>query len=104
MKVTWKLQDGREIMADVAAGTTIKDAGMANNVPHILGECGGCMSCATCHVVVDPDWISAVGMADEMENEILDTTEAPRQENSRLSCQITMSEALDGLKLLVPQA
>ncbi len=103
MKVTWKLHDGREIVADVAAGTTLKDAGMANNVPHILGECGGCMSCATCHVVVDPEWGAAVGGPDDMENDILDTTEAPRQENSRLSCQITMSEALDGLKLLVPQ-
>jgi len=104
MKVTWKLQDGREIVADVAAGTTLKDAGMAHSVPHILGECGGCMSCATCHVVVDPDWAAAVGGPDDMETEILDTTEAPRQENSRLSCQIVMSETLDGLTLLIPEA
>lgn len=104
MKVIWKLQDGREIVAEVAAGTTIKDAAMTHNVPHILGECGGCMSCATCHVVVEPDWVAAVGAPDDMENEILDTTEAERQKNSRLSCQIVMNEAMDGLTLLVPES
>lgn len=102
MKVTWKLDDGREIVADVEEGTTLKDAAMSNDVPYILGECGGHMSCATCHVVVPDEWALAVGVPCDFEDAILDATEAPRQDTSRLSCQINMSAALDGLILQVP--
>ena len=102
MKVTWKLEDGGEIVADVAAGMTLKDAAMANDVPHSLGECGGNMSCATCHVVVAPEWVTKTGAPEEFEDAILDATEAPRQETSRLSCQITMSVELGGLVLSIP--
>ena len=103
MKVTWRQEDGSEITADVAAGETLRDAGMAADVPHILGECGGNMSCGTCHVVVTGAWADKVGGPGEFEDVILDTTEAERQENSRLSCQIEMSPALDGIVLLVPK-
>ncbi len=103
MKVTWKLADGSEIHADVAPGTTLKDAGLDNGVPHILGECGGSMSCGTCHVVVAPDWVAAAGAPGEFEDAILDTTEAPRQPASRLSCQLEMRDALDGIVLFVPE-
>ena len=56
MKVTWELADGTEIAADVTEGTTLKDAALAAGVPGILGDCGGNLSCATCHVVVPDDW------------------------------------------------
>jgi len=102
MKVTWKVEGGDEISAEVEAGLTLKDAAMANDVPYILGECGGAMSCATCHVVVAPDWVTATGEASDFEEAMLDMTEAPRQEGSRLSCQISMSADLDGLVLTVP--
>ncbi len=102
MKVTWKLEDGREIAADVDAGVTLKDAAMANDVPHILGDCGGNMSCATCHVIVASQWVAQTGTPEEFEDAVLDATEAPRQETSRLSCQITMTAELDGLVLNVP--
>ncbi|MCB1355004.1 MAG: (2Fe-2S)-binding protein [Maritimibacter sp.] len=104
MKVTWELADGTEIVAEnVAEGTTLKDAALANNVPLILGDCGGNLSCATCHVVVAEDWAEAVGGPEETEDFMLDATEAPREARSRLSCQIEMSAALDGVRLRVPQ-
>lgn len=102
MKVTWKVEGGETISADVAAGVTLKDAAMANSVPYILGDCGGSMSCGTCHVVVASGWSAATGVPGEFEDAVLGTTEAPRQGHSRLSCQIAMCEELDGLELIVP--
>jgi 2Fe-2S ferredoxin len=65
---------------------------------NIKAECGGALSCATCHVYVDPDWTAAVGQPSEEEEDMLDTVGDVRP-NSRLSCQILMSDALDGLKV-----
>ncbi len=100
--VTWRLPDGSEIKAEVKDGLSMMEGAVAANVPHVIGECGGCLSCATCHVYVHPDWVSAVGEIDDMQDAMLDATEAERQDNSRLSCQITSSAALDGLVLIVP--
>ena len=72
-------------------------------VDGIIGECGGSMSCATCHVVVDPGWSDRAGGASPFEEDMLDITEAGRQPTSRLSCQIRMSAALDGIVVSVPQ-
>ena len=102
-KVTWVLADGREITAEVPAGHSMMEAAVANNVPGVIGECGGCLSCATCHVYVDPAWYPKTGVPDEMEAEMLELTLAERRETSRLSCQIAASPALDGLVLRVPQ-
>ena len=102
-KVTWVLKSGREISAEVPLGHNLMEAAVANNVPDVIGECGGCMSCATCHVYVDPAWVEKTGKPDEMESEMLELTLVQRAETSRLSCQITVSPALDGLVLRVPQ-
>jgi ferredoxin, 2Fe-2S len=101
-KVTWQLPDGSEISADVADGLSMMEGAVANNVANVIGECGGCLSCATCHVYVHPDWQSKTGEMEDMEDAMLDATEAERQDNSRLSCQITASGDLDGLVLIVP--
>ncbi len=101
-QVSWQLPDGSEIKANVADGLNMMEAAVANNVPNVIGECGGCLSCATCHVYVHPDWLAKTGAIEDMEDAMLDATEAERQENSRLSCQITASGALDGLVLIVP--
>lgn len=101
-KVTWILQDGREIVADVPVGHNLMEAAVANNVPDVIGECGGCLSCATCHVYVDPAWFEKTGGPGDMENDMLEITTAERREMSRLSCQITASDSLDGLVLRVP--
>lgn len=102
-KVTWKLPNGKEIVADVDVGTTLMEAALDNDVPEIIGECGGCLSCATCHVFVDEAWFSKAGELDDMEDAMLDVTDVEKKpDSSRLSCQITMSDELDGIVLHVP--
>jgi 2Fe-2S ferredoxin len=101
-KITWQLPDGSEISADVADGLNLMEGAVANNVPHVIGECGGCLSCATCHIYVHDDWRAKTGEMEDMEDAMLDATEAERTDNSRLSCQITASADLDGLVLIVP--
>lgn len=92
---------------DVAAtlGATVMDTAVKNGVPGIVAECGGFLSCASCHVHVDQAWIDRVGRAedsdDELESEILDGAMAERQPGSRLSCQIVVDEQLDGLLVQV---
>ncbi|GAB4361572.1 MAG: 2Fe-2S iron-sulfur cluster-binding protein [Oricola sp.] len=103
MRVTWKLADGREITGEVADGINMMEAAVANNVPRVIGECGGNLSCATCHVYVDEAWREATGEAGEYEDAMLDVAEAERLPSSRLSCQIVASPELDGLVLIVPE-
>ncbi|GAA6164490.1 2Fe-2S iron-sulfur cluster-binding protein [Pelagimonas sp. KU-00592-HH] len=103
MKATWKLADGTEISAEIANGTNMMQAALDNNIPGVIGECGGCLSCATCHVYVDGAWLDKTGSADDFEDAMLDVAEAERTDASRLSCQIEASDALDGLVLIVPQ-
>lgn len=102
MNVTWKLPDGSEIKADVATGINMMEAAVANNVPQVIGECGGNLACATCHVYVEESWAARTGDADDFEDAMLDATEAPREATSRLSCQIVADDALEGLVLIVP--
>lgn len=103
MKATWILPDGTEKSADVPAGNNLMEAAVAANIPNVIGECGGTLSCATCHVYVDDAWRAKTGEAGDFEDAMLDVTEAERTEASRLSCQIEMSDDLDGIVLRVPQ-
>jgi len=103
MQATWILPDGRAVTADVKAGQNLMEAAVAHHIPNVIGECGGSLSCATCHVVVDPAWADKTGSVGTFEDAMLDVAEAERQETSRLSCQIKMSADLDGLILHVPQ-
>ena len=103
MKATWILADGREITADVKPGLNLMEAAVAANVPGVIGECGGSLSCATCHVLVANASASRTGGPATFEDSILDATEADRTAHSGLSCQITMSAAIDGIVLHVPQ-
>ncbi len=101
-KVTWVLKDDKKITADVPVGHNLMEAAVANNVPNVIGECGGCLSCATCHVYVDGDWYLKTGQVSDMEDEMLEITVAERKPFSRLSCQIHSAPELDGLILHVP--
>lgn len=101
-KISWNLANGSIITAEVADGTNLMNAAVANNVTGVIGECGGCLSCATCHVYVDAAWTDRVGRPDDNEGAMLEITEAPKTDHSRLSCQITSSPVLDGLVLHVP--
>lgn len=102
MRVTWTLQDGSTVSANVAPGTNMMEAAVTNNVSGVIGECGGSLSCATCHVYLAEDWAHRAGDVGDFEDAMLDATEAERSETSRLSCQIVAEEALDGLHLIVP--
>lgn len=100
--VHWILPNGYRISDEVAAGSNLMDAALLNGIPGVVGECGGCLSCATCHVYVDFDWLSACPPLQEDENAMLDIVAAPRQANSRLSCQLSASAGLDGIVLHAP--
>lgn len=102
MIVNWTLADDRRISADVPAGQTLMEAAQAHDVTGVIGECGGNMACATCHVVVDPRWSALAGTPDTFEDSMLDVADAAREPTSRLSCQIRMRAVLDGIELRVP--
>lgn len=102
MKATWILPNGQSITVEVKPGLTLMEAAVANRVPDILGDCGGNLACATCHVVVAQDWVAKTGTPGAMEDPMLDITDAARQPHSRLSCQLTMTAELDGIVLHIP--
>lgn len=102
MQATWKLPNGQTITLDVAEGMNLMQAAVARGIAGVVGECGGSLSCATCHVVVDPDWADRTDPPTPFETDMLDITEADRQPTSRLSCQLRMSAALDGIVVHVP--
>lgn len=93
---------GTERTVDAQVGSTVMETALRNGVPGIDAECGGACSCATCHVYVDPAWQAAVGKPSPMEDDMLDFARDV-QPNSRLSCQIKVTEALDGLIVRTPE-
>ncbi|MEM7171363.1 MAG: 2Fe-2S iron-sulfur cluster-binding protein [Pseudomonadota bacterium] len=93
--------DGETVEVDAKDGETVMEAGR-DALVGIEGTCGGCISCATCHVILEPDWYEKVGAPDEDEEDMLDLA-LGREERSRLGCQITMSDDLDGLRCVVPE-
>jgi 2Fe-2S ferredoxin len=102
-KITYIEHDGTEHVIDVADGLTVMEGAVKNNVPGIDADCGGACACATCHVYVDPAWTEKVGGPEGMEESMLDFAEDV-EENSRLSCQITVSPELDGLVVRMPRS
>jgi 2Fe-2S ferredoxin len=103
-KVVFITLDGAQRVVDAHVGESVMAAAVRNGIPGIIGECGGNCSCATCHVYVDDDFATSVGGAKDMEDDLLDLGVADRRENSRLSCQIAVTEELDGLTVHVPEA
>ena len=95
--------DGEQFEADVPAGSTVMDGALNNGIDGILAECGGAMSCATCHVYIDEAWTSKVEAPTAMEIDMLEVVSNPK-ENSRLSCQVTVTEAMEGLKVHLPES
>ncbi len=91
---------GEEQTIEAKAGVSVMEAIRDNGFDELLALCGGCCSCATCHVYVDPAFASVVTPLSEDENDLLDSTDH-RTENSRLSCQLEISDAMDGLKITI---
>ena len=100
VKLTFIQPDGASQTVEADAGATVMEAAKQNDVPGIDAECGGACACATCHVYVDAQWVDKVGTPDPMEEDMLDFAFDVRKE-SRLSCQIKITDALDGITFLV---
>jgi 2Fe-2S ferredoxin len=101
-KITYIEHNGTEHVVDVPRGNSVMEGAVKNMIPGIDADCGGACACATCHVYVDPAWTEKVGGPSAMEQSMLDFAEDVR-ENSRLSCQIPVTEALDGLVVRMPE-
>jgi len=101
--VTYIEHDGTEHRIEVEEGHSVMQGAVDSNVPGIDADCGGECACATCHVYVDEAWLARTGTPSEQEASMLSfaATAAP---NSRLSCQISMTPALDGLVVRMPEA
>jgi len=102
-KVTYIENGGAEHVVDVKSGLSVMEGAIRNNVPGIDADCGGACACATCHVYVDAAWTETAGKPSAMEESMLDFAEGV-EPNSRLSCQIRMSDALDGLVVRLPES
>jgi 2Fe-2S ferredoxin len=101
VKVTYIAQDGSDHTIDAQAGLSLMKAAVFNGVPGIDADCGGACACATCHVYVPEVWRELTGQAGADEAEMLECAINPA-EGSRLSCQITVTEALEGLVVHLP--
>ena len=101
-KITFVEHDGTEHILEAEDGMTVMELAVKNSVPGIDADCGGACACATCHVYVREEWTDKVGKAVEMEEDMLDFAFDVR-DNSRLSCQIKVSGAIDGLTLDLPE-
>ncbi len=101
-KITFVEHDGIVHTVDAACGQSVMQAAVGNNVPGIDADCGGQCSCATCHVIVDNEWFEAVGPAGALEGAMLALT-PERCERSRLACQITVDDRLDGIVVQIPE-
>ena len=100
-KITFVAADGTSRTVDAEIGATVMETAIKNGVPGIEAECGGACACATCHVYVDPAWTDIAGKPEPTEEDMLDFAFDIRP-NSRLSCQIKVSDKLDGLVVQTP--
>lgn len=99
--VTFRYPSGETKTIDGSDGESLMEAGRKGGVSEIIAECGGALSCATCHVYIDADWLSKVPPPEEDEKDMLEVVPELRA-GSRLSCQIMLSDALDGLLVELP--
>lgn len=101
-KITYIEHDGTQHAVEVAVGLTVMEGAVKNMVPGIDADCGGACACSTCHVYVDPAWVEKVGKPNDVEEDMLDFAFDVR-DNSRLACQIKVSDSLDGLVVRTPE-
>ena len=101
-KITYIEHNGTNHTVDVQNGLTVMEGAVQNSIPGIDADCGGSMACATCHVYVKEDWFDKINKKNEGEDDMLDQAYEPKK-NSRLSCQIIVSDDLDGLVVDMPK-
>jgi 2Fe-2S ferredoxin len=102
-KITYIEHSGAEHVVDVKNGLSVMEGAVKNNIPGIDADCGGACACATCHVYVQEPWLGKTGDKSAMEESMLDFAENV-EDNSRLSCQIKVTDELDGLVVKMPES
>ena len=100
-KITYIDRTGNSKTIEVENGLTVMEGAVQNNVPGIDADCGGGMACATCHVYVEDSWLNKLPKAEDAEQDMIDMAFEPKK-NSRLSCQLIVSDELDGLVVTTP--
>jgi 2Fe-2S ferredoxin len=100
-KITYKDNQGNSKTVEVENGLTVMEGAIQNDIPGIDADCGGSMACATCHVYVEEKWFNKLLKAEEAEIDMIDMAYEPKK-NSRLSCQLIVSNELDGLIVTTP--
>ena len=101
-KITYIEHNGKAHTIDVANGLTVMEGAVQNNIPGIDADCGGSMACATCHVYVKEEWFNQLPKKEDGEEDMIDMAFEPKK-NSRLSCQLMVSDQLDGLVVNLPE-
>ena len=102
-KITYVEFGGTEHEVEVAAGLTVMEGARDNNIPGIEADCGGACACSTCHVYVDEAWADKLPAMDDMEEDMLDFAFEPKPGLSRLTCQLKVTDELNGLKVFMPE-
>ena len=100
-KITYKDNQGNSKTIEVEKGLSVMEGAIQNNIPGIDADCGGSMACATCHVYVEEKWLDKLPEAEESEVDMIDMAFEPKK-NSRLSCQLIVSDEFDGLEVTTP--
>ena len=101
-KVTYRDLKGNSKTIDIEKGLSVMEGAIQNDIPGIDADCGGAMACATCHVYVKDEWLNKIPKAEDAEVDMIDMAYEPKK-NSRLSCQIIVSDELDGLEVTTPE-
>ena len=100
-KITYKTHDDKIHIIDVQNGLTVMEGAVQNDIPGIDADCGGGMSCATWHVYVSEEWLDKLPEKEDGEEDMLDMAFEPKK-NSRLSCQLIVTDSIDGLVVNIP--
>lgn len=100
--ITFIEHDGTEHVAEIEEGRSLMQVAMDNGVPGIDADCGGSCACGTCHVILEEGWFAKTGAADDIEIQMLELT-PEKSGTSRLSCQIDVSELMDGMRVRLPE-
>ena len=101
-KITYIDSSGNKKTVEVAKGLTVMEGAIQNKIPEIDADCGGGMACATCHVYVKEEWLNKLNKSEDAEQDMIDMVFEPKK-NSRLSCQIVVSDEIDGLVVTTPR-
>jgi len=100
-KITYISHEGKKNIVEVPKGLSVMEGALQNNIEGIDADCGGSMACATCHVYISENWFNKLEKIHDAENDMLDMAYEPKK-NSRLSCQIIVTDDLDGLEVTTP--